>query len=302
MQRKPVKMGLALGIDIGGTKLKALALAPDNQIIKELTIPSRAEEGPQGVREAIHEVVSFFQSQSIPFDFIGAGCAGSVHFSAGVVRNSPNFADWKDIPLRDWIQQDFEVPAVVENDANCAVFSEYRLGAGKGYENLVLLTLGTGIGGGLILGGQLFRGTTGTAGELGHLTIHSQGLECPCGNRGCFERYCSATAVKLQAKGISPKEVFSKAQIVPEYKKIMDEFIYHFQVGLVGIANVFDPQCILLGGAVTDGLSLYLDSIRDWVRTHAFPAVGSQLEIKTTHFKNLSGALGAALLAREGTS
>lgn len=299
MQRKLLKKGSALGIDIGGTKLKALAVSAENQITKEVSIPSRAEEGPQGVRNAIHEVVSFFQSQSVTFDFIGAGCAGSVDFSAGIVRNSPNFAHWKNVPLRDWIQEDYEVPAIVENDANCAIFSEFKLGAGEGYDNLVLLTLGTGIGGGLILNGQLFRGATGTAGELGHLTIHSQGLDCPCGNRGCFERYCSATAVKMQAKGISPKEVFSKAHIVPEYKKIIDEFIHHFQVGLVGIANVFDPQCILLGGAVTDGLSLYLDSIKNWVRSHAFPAVGAQLEIKTTHFKNLSGALGAALLARE---
>lgn len=299
MQSKTYKNAPALGIDIGGTKLKAIALSPENQIVQEISIPSRAEQAPDKVRAAIQEAVSFFRERHIPFEVIGAGCAGSVHFAQGVVRNSPNFANWKDIPLREWIQEDFGVPAIVENDANCAVFSEFKLGAGQGYDNLVLLTLGTGIGGGLILGGKLFRGTTGTAGELGHLTIHSQGLECPCGNRGCFERYCSATAVKLQAQGVSPKEVFSKAQIVPEYQKIIDEFIHHFQVGLVGIANIFDPQCILLGGAVTDGLALYLSSIKRWVKSHAFPSVGAQLEIKTTHFKNLSGALGAALLARE---
>jgi len=298
-RKKNSKTGNALGIDIGGTKLKALVLSSENKILKELSIASLADQGPQAVRAAIREVVSFFNSQDIPFDFIGAGCAGSVDFEKGVVRNSPNFADWKDIALRDWIEQDFGLSAIVENDANCALYSEFKLGAGKGYQNIVLLTLGTGIGGGLILSGQLYRGTTGTAGELGHMTIHSKGLECPCGNRGCFERYCSASSVKSEAKGVSPKEVFSKAEIVPEYKRIIDEFIHHFQVGLVGIANIFDPQCILLGGAVTDGLSLYLESIRSWVKQHAFPAVGNQIEIKTTHFKNLSGALGAALLARE---
>ncbi|NBX75038.1 MAG: ROK family protein [Proteobacteria bacterium] len=288
-----------LGIDIGGTKLKAIALSNKSDILKELSIPSRADQGPNFVREAVQEAVHIFQEAGIKFSGIGIGCAGSVDHHAGVVRNSPNFAHWSNVPLRDWIQSDFKVPVAVENDAKCAVYSEWKVGAGKGCKNLVLLTLGTGIGGGLILDGRLFRGATGTAGELGHLSIHTEGIPCPCGNQGCFERYCSATAVKNQAKGVSPKEVFSKASIVPEYKKIIEEFIFNFQVALVGIANMFDPEVILLGGAVTDGLSIYLDKISEHVKSHAFPAVGANLSIKTTQFKNLSGSLGAALLVRE---
>jgi glucokinase len=245
------------------------------------------------------EAIELFEQSRITYSAIGIGCAGSVDHHKGVVRNSPNFANWKDVPLRDWIQNDFNVPAAVENDAKCAVFSEWKVGAGQSYKNVVLLTLGTGIGGGLILDGKLFRGSTGTAGELGHLSIHTEGLSCPCGNRGCFERYCSATAVKNQAKGVSPKDVFSKASIIPEYKKIIDAFIENFQIALVGIANVFDPEVILLGGAVTDGLAIYLEGIQRWVKEHSFPAVGNHLLIKTTQYKNLSGSLGAALIAKE---
>ncbi len=290
---------ITLGIDIGGTKLKAIALSPHNEILKELSLPSQADQGPDFVRKAVQEAVHIFQDAGIKFTGIGIGCAGSVDHHAGIVRNSPNFAHWSNVPLRDWIQGDFKVPVAVENDAKCAVYSEWKVGAGKGCKNLVLLTLGTGIGGGLILDGRLFRGATGTAGELGHLSIHTQGIPCPCGNQGCFERYCSATAVKNQAKGVSPKDVFSKASIVPEYKKIIEEFIFNFQVALVGIANTFDPEIILLGGAVTDGLSIYLDKISEHVKSHAFPAVGANLSIKTTQFKNLSGSLGAALLVKE---
>lgn len=290
---------ITLGLDIGGTKLKALALSSQNEILKELSIPSQADHGPEFVRKAIQEAIHMFQESGIKFSGIGIGCAGSVDHLSGIVRNSPNFANWSHVPLRDWVQEDFKVPAAVENDAKCAVYSEWKVGAGKGCQNLVLLTLGTGIGGGLILDGRLFRGATGTAGELGHLSIHTEGLPCPCGSQGCFERYCSATAVKNQAKGVSPKEVFSKASIVPEYKKIIEEFIFNFQVALVGIANIFDPELILLGGAVTDGLAIYLDEISKHVKTHAFPAVGAKLSIKTTQFKNLSGSLGAALLVKE---
>jgi len=293
------KAPITLGIDIGGTKLKAIALSPSNEILKELSIPSQADQGPNFVRKSVREAVQLFQDSGIKFSGIGIGCAGSVDHHAGVVRNSPNFAHWSNVPLREWVQEDFNVPVAIENDAKCAVYAEWKVGAGKGCKNLVLLTLGTGIGGGLILDGRLFRGATGTAGELGHLSIHTDGIPCPCGNQGCFERYCSATAVKNQAKGVSPKDVFSKASIVPEYQKIIEEFIFNFQVALVGIANMFDPEVILLGGAVTDGLSIYLEKISEHVKSHAFPAVGTNLTIKTTQFKNLSGSLGAALLVKE---
>lgn len=290
---------IALGLDIGGTKLKALALQSPDKILAETVIPSQASEGPNAVRKAIFSCVSYFKDKKIPFQSIGIGCAGSVDHRGGIVRNSPNFAHWKDIPLKDWVTQDTGVPVCIENDANCAVLSECKIGAGQGFENIVLLTLGTGIGGGLILNNQLFRGSTGTAGELGHFSIHADGIECPCGNRGCFERYCSATSVKKKANGISPKEVFSKASENPFYGKIVSEFLDDFQIGLVSIANMFDPDCILLGGAVTEGVGVYLPKLQAWVKNHAFPIVGQHIQIKMTKHGNLSGSLGAALLAIE---
>jgi glucokinase len=288
---------IALGIDIGGTKIKAIALKTPTEIIDQVVVPSYANQGPEAVRTAIHEVVEYFQGRNIPFECIGVGCAGSVDHVTGTVRNSPNFSHWKNVCILDWIQKDFQKPGKVENDANCAVVAEWKAGYGQGYRNVVLLTIGTGIGGGLILNGKLFRGSTGTAGELGHISIQAQGIECPCGNRGCFERYCSATAVKEKAGGRSSKEIFTNTSEDPLNHQIVEEFLNNFKVGLTSIANAFDPDLILLGGAVSEGLSRYREELLGWLRLHAFPAVGKHVRLEMTKFDNLSGAMGAALIA-----
>ena len=197
--------------------------------------------------------------------------------------------------MKAWLLQDYKVPVAVDNDANCAVFAEWKMGNACEKNNVVLLTLGTGIGGGLILNNQLFRGATGTAGELGHFSIHADGKWCPCGNRGCFERYCSATALR-EAGGVSAREVFSRGS-EEFFKGIIVHFLRDFQVGLTSIANVFDPDAILLGGAVTQGLIPYLPSLEAWVKKHAFPAVSAKMQLGIAKFGNLSGSLGAALIS-----
>jgi glucokinase len=281
-----------LGLDIGGTKIKAVALDESGEILSEFSVDSEASQSPDHVRKALHTCVKYFREQGIGFGSIGIGCAGSVNGKTGVVRNSPNFSNWKDVPLRDWMQDDFNVPVTVDNDANCAVYTEWKLGNGKGFDNIVLLTLGTGIGGGIILDGRLFRGATGTGGELGY----ANGLECACGNRGCFERYCSATAMRRRAGDISSKEVFTHPEN-PAYAKFIDEYLQDFQVGLVSIANIFDPDIILLGGAVSEGVCLHLPKIEAWVRAHAFPSIAAHTQIQPAKYGNYSGGLGAALMS-----
>lgn len=288
---------VALGLDIGGTKIKAVALSETGKVLSEFACDSLASKGPQSVRKALHHCVKHFRDEELEFSSIGVGCAGSVNPRTGVVRNSPNFSSWKDIPLRDWIEEDFDAPAVVDNDANCAVFTEWKLGHGKGYENVILLTLGTGIGGGIIINGNLFRGATGTGGELGHMSIYANGKPCNCGNRGCFERYCSATAIKEMAgHNVSAKEIFTKSE-TPAHAAIITKYLEDFQTGLTSLANIFDPDIILLGGAMSEGVSRYLPQIHEWIKTHAFPAVGKKVKLKLARFGNFSGGIGAALLS-----
>lgn len=286
---------LALGLDIGGTNIKAVALSPVGQILEQHQNPSHADISPTAVREAIRATVRQFT----PLDSItsiGIGCAGSVDHERGVVRNSPNFARWNNIPLREWMAEDFSLPVVVDNDANCAVFAEWKLGTAQGAKNVVLLTLGTGIGGGVVIDDRVYRGSTGTAAELGHFSIHADGIWCSCGNRGCFERYCSASALVGKVAGKSAEEIMEKANEEP-YKTIVSTFIDELSIGITSLANIFDPDVFVLGGAVSLGVVNYLGRLQGFVKRHAFPAVGERMRIGVSKFGHQSGAVGAALLS-----
>ncbi len=289
---------ISIGLDIGGTKLKALALEGPDRILHQTELPSHASESPDRVRQQLRQAVEEFTAKGDSPHVIGIGCAGSVDARAGLVRNSPNFGHWRDVPLVEWVQQDFGVPASIDNDANCAVIAEWKMGNGQGCENLVLLTLGTGVGGGLVLNNRIFRGSTGTGGELGHFSIYANGEKCKCGNTGCLERYCSGTAIRRNAGDISSKQVFAQPKD-PRFAPVITKFLTDFKIALVSLANTFDPDKILLGGQVSLGVAEYMEEIQEWVRLHAFPSVGAHVCVEAAQFGNLSGSLGAALLALE---
>ena len=290
--------GNTLGLDIGGTNLKSVLLSPENQVLKENKIPSGASVNPEAVREAIRLCVRSYQADGHTFDAIGIGCAGSVDFQEGVVRHSPNFAQWKDVPLKTWSEADFNLPTLVDNDANCATYTEWKLGKGKGCHSLVMLTLGTGVGGGVVLNGEMFRGSTGTGPELGHFAIHVNGIPCTCGHRGCLERYCSASALKRRFPQTSAKEIFQKHQESP-YQEAVEEFVTYLSSALVSFGNTFDPEMIILGGAVAKGMTPHLPRLRKEMGERAFPAVGKNLKIELAQNDNWSGSIGSALLARQ---
>jgi glucokinase len=287
------------GLDIGGTQIKSVILDEAFGIIDEMEVPSNAYLGPDAVKDSILKVLDILLGRGHSPISIGIGCAGSVDSKQGIVRNSPNFAHWKSVDLKGWLEQKTHIPVKVDNDANCATLAEWKLGKGKGASHLVLLTLGTGIGGGLVLDNRLYRGATGTGGELGHFSIQTNGIQCACGNRGCFERYCSASALKMKLPNYTAKEIFELAESNNECKQLVLEFLHHLKVGLTSLANIFDPDILLLGGAISKGLSPYLGEIRTWVKENAFPAIGAHLQIELTQFENNSGALGAALLHTE---
>jgi glucokinase len=289
---------ISLGLDVGGTEIKAIAFEATGNILSTFDVPSNAKHGPEAVKKTILECVQYFRDQSIPFTTVGIGCAGAVTPKTGIVLNSPNFSNWKNVPLQDWIESAIQCPVRVNNDANCAAFAEWKLGNGVGTTNMILLTFGTGVGGGLILNNKLFTGSGGGAGELGHFSIHANGIQCQCGNTGCFERYCSASALQIKIPGHSAKEIFENADHSP-FKEAVAEFLWNTKVGLTSFANLFDPDCILLGGAVAKGLAQYLIEIQQWIKKHAFPAVSNNLRLELAKFGNQSGAMGAALLSNQ---
>lgn len=295
---RDISKKITLGLDIGGTRIKTVALGYPDVILHEHRIDSDAKNGPEAVRHAIREAVHHYKQHNIIFSALGLGCAGSVDPHTGMVLNSPNFAQWHNVPLRDWAIADFGLPAIVANDAKCAAFTEWKMGNGKGFRNTILLTFGTGVGGGLILDGKLYMGATGTAGELGHFSIHADGILCPCGNRGCFERYCSASALEKSLPGLTAKDIFSRAnEKEPASLAVLNKFFEELKIGVTSLANMFDPECILIGGGLSKGILPYLDEIQTWIREHAFPLVGLKTKIIPTKYFNQSGAIGSALLA-----
>ncbi|MFM8316682.1 MAG: ROK family protein [Deltaproteobacteria bacterium] len=284
------------GLDIGGTQIKSVILDDSFTVLEETSTPSNANLGPEHVREAILTSLKKLNQSGHQITHLGIGCAGSVDSKTGTVRNSPNFSHWKDINLKSWLSDFSDISVRVDNDANCATLAEWRLGKGQGTTNLILLTLGTGIGGGLILDNRLYRGSTGTGGELGHFSINTQGIACPCGNMGCFERYCSASALKSQLPEFTAKEIFDNRHSNEKCKIAVQAFLKNLKIGLTGLANIFDPDLILLGGAVSEGLKPFASEIMGWLKASAFPAVGDHVKIDFTLFGNNSGAIGAALL------
>lgn len=285
-----------LGLDIGGTNIKSVLLDNNNRIFFRTESPSHAREGAPSVRRAVHAAVKAAQvSAKSRLLGIGIGCAGSVDTSSGIVVNSPNFTNWSNVPLADWVSEDTALPTKIFNDAKCATVAEWSIGAARGYKNVILLTFGTGIGGGIILNNSLYTGATGTAGELGHLTIRFDGIPCPCGNRGCFERYCSASSLSLLFPNISAETLFSEVNQNPQFRIAVDDFMTALKTGLVGIANTFDPDCILLGGGLANGFSPYMPILSDWVRCHSFPTVGRHVHLKLCELGTWAGATGAAL-------
>jgi glucokinase len=297
---RDISKEVAIGVDIGGTKIKTVALGYPDRILHEHRIDSDAKHGPNAVRAAVNESIRYYHQHKITFSAIGLGCAGSVCPDTGIVYNSPNFANWKDVPLQSWVAEDFKLPTVVANDANCAAFTEWKMGNAKGHRNAVLLTFGTGVGGGLILDGKLYCGSTGTGGELGHFSIYADGVECACKNTGCFERYCSASALEKRHPGLSAKEIFSRAADREEpFYGSLQTFFQDLKIGITSVANMFDPDCILIGGGLSKGIMPYFPEIQTWLETHAFPLVAKHVKILPTKYFNQSGAIGAALLAFE---
>lgn len=293
------KKGVYLGLDIGGTAIKAVSFQLPDKLVGEFECASRASEEPEKVRGALSHCIRHFTQDGLIPNGVGIGCAGSVDHGRGVVRNSPNFKNWHNVPLREWVTADVKVAVTVENDANCAMFAEWRLGSARGCRNALLLTFGTGIGGGLILNEHLFRGSTGSAAELGHLTIHADGIACACGNTGCFERYCSGSALMAKFPEVKTVAEFFERQHDSRYQEGMHDFLHDMKVGITSLANVFDPDLILIGGGIAEGIAPHCDEIQTWVQEHAFPAVAQHVRIVRTKLKNLSGAIGAALLASE---
>ena len=308
----------AIGIDIGGTKIAGALVDEKGAIVREARVATPVKD-PAALVDA---VVGLVQDLSADQDVLGVGVAmaGFIDHQQANVIYGTNFG-WKNYPLKSEIEAKLEIPVIIENDANAAGWAEYRFGAGQGYQHMVMLTLGTGVGGAIITDGKMLRGGFGVAGELGHMRIVPDGLPCGCGQRGCIESYASGTALLRTAKELvdSGDPMGARlAELKQEAGQLTGAEVYQALLerdpGAVGLLNdlaswlgqaiaslsaILDPEIVVIGGGLSQAGELLLEPIRSSFRKYS-PAGGfrPELAVVTAQFVNDAGVVGAADLAR----
>lgn len=320
MSKRYVSAGCYAGVDLGGTNLKLGLVSAEGELLLRHSAATEADRGPDHVLVRIADAVRAL-CDAAPIGLadvsaVGLGAPGLVDWKAGVVVFAPNLSGWRDVPARDRLHQNLDRPVVLENDANAAAYGEFRCGAGRDVRNLVLLTLGTGIGGGIVLDGGLFRGPTDTGAELGHIIIRHGGRQCGCGNRGCLEAYASATAVvarmgeRIEAGPGTPgsalaerpdftcRDVFEAAQKGDALaKRIVEETADYLASGITSILHILNPEMVVLTGGMRGAGDSFLNEVRRRVRETAFERASSACEICWSTLGGDAGILGAALAA-----
>lgn len=310
---------LSIGIDIGGTKVAAGVVDDDGAIVDQLVEPTPSTS-PQAIEDAIVSCVDRLRRYH-DVCAVGIGAAGWVDTEQALVRFSPHLA-WRNEPLRDRLSSRIDVPVLVDNDANAAAWAEFRFGAGRGANVMVCVTLGTGIGGALVINGELFRGTYGMAGEFGHMTVVPDGHWCPCGNRGCWEQYASGNALVRDARALAaegaPQAMAlleraggDPARLVgPDVTAaaLADDALAVNLIadvgtwlgrGLANLAAALDPQKFVIGGGVSEaGEFLVGPAQAAFDRTLTGRGFRPSAAIELAELRNSAGLIGAADLAR----
>jgi len=314
-----------IGVDLGGTQIRAALMDEDGNILNRVSELTLAEEGPEAVISRIKEAI---RGAAGAVDWaqirgIGIGAPGPLDPWTGVIHKAPNLPGWHEVPLRDLIAETFNVPTYVGNDANLAALAERRFGAGKGIDDLIYMTISTGIGGGVIVGGELLLGAHGLAGEIGHQTIDINGPRCNCGNIGCLEVLAAGPAIARRAVDLIQSGAETSivelaqgdlnrvtAELVTKAAKGGDQVAieiihragFYIGVGIVNVLHIFNPELVIIGGGVSKAGDLLFDPIRATVRERAMEAFVRHVRIVPAALGDDVGLLGTAALVLQQES
>jgi glucokinase len=323
MKEKGKASKMVVAVDIGGTKIMTAVFTADGKMLAKEVCPTLSSEGVIRVIERICAAIeSLLLSNNIEISQVSAiciACAGGIDTQRGVVVTpSPHLPDWKEIPLADTIKKKFGVNAFILNDASAAALGEHRYGAGKGVKDIVLFTLGTGIGGGIIIDGKLYLGAVGGAGELGHMTVDARGPKCGCGNTGCLEILASGTAIARDAidrikhgeKSLLMDMVGTDAdKITTEVigkaarsgDKLAQDVIaraaYYLGVGMVNVVNIFNPEMVIIGGGMAELGEMIVEPGRKMAAELPFSINARAARVAFALLGNEAGIYGAATFA-----
>lgn len=282
-----------IGIDVGGTKCLGVAINDNGDVLGETR---RATPHAGNLISALADIYH----QLGGADALGVGVPGLIS-SDGVIRASPNLQGAFNVEVGPRLREQLGGVVTVENDATMAAYGEWRGGAARDATDALIVTLGTGIGGGIIMGGALQRGAHGFAGEIGHMIVDRDGVQCPCGRRGCWERYASGSALTMLSGGLSGEEVFALFNDGNvEAVAVMNDFVEWIALGLASLTNVCDPQVVVLGGGVINSLETHFEMVRERFGQSLYSSQWRpHPQLKAAQLGDKAGALGAAHFARE---
>ncbi len=319
------KAQLYVGLDVGGTSMKAGVVDDAGRPLSAVSLPTEAHRGQdfglERMCETIRAAVTAAELRLDQIAAVGVATPGTMDIPAGVILDPPNLKPWQNVPVRKYVADAFKVPTAFQNDANAAAFGEFWAGAGKDVHSMVLFTLGTGVGGGIIVGDLVIEGEHSHGAELGHMKIEmTHPRRCGCGRWGCLEAYASATSVvkrtreALEADGgasslhtllqahddLTSKDIFDAAAGGDALAaKIVEDTAFYLAVGAMNAMHIIDPDMIVYGGGMIGAGEAFLERIRHHVRELAFPVPAAKTQIRYAQLGSDAGFIGAAACARK---
>jgi len=317
--------GLLCGVDIGGTKCSIAIIDEDGKILDKIYTCAHVEEGEKGMVDMVaghvKELLQRNQVKQSDLPAIGVGCAGHIRHSDGVIITTSNLEGFNNYPLREKMQSHFEIPVILDNDANAQAYGEYKFGAGQGYDDMIFVTISTGIGAGIVINGKLYRGMTGTAGEFGHTIVEPDSeLVCNCGNRGCIMALACGMALPYMFEKKLKEGIETKLKMPPNFniskingqtlkkgldmddplsKAVISDSAYYVGIGLYNLFQTLNPPLIVLGGGLTNWGEFYLNKIKETFYLLAGNMIHDPIEITLSQIIGDAGVIGAAALSLE---
>ncbi len=317
-----MKPDLFVGIDLGGTKIFTGLVDGAGVVLAQDYRKTKARRGPEFVVERLiasaREVLAVGGVTAGEVRAVGIGAPGPVNPAAGMVIAPPNLPGWECIPLQSLVEEALGIPTSLENDANAAALGEHRFGAGRGSQHMLYITVSTGIGGGIILDGELYRGASGMAGEVGHMTVIADGPQCGCGNLGCLEAVASGTAIAREGRELmehgkfaaltaltdgDPELVTAKlvaeaaAQGDAKAQEIIRDAMRYLGIGVANLVNLLNPELVVVGGSLTKLGETLFGAVDQALKQRAFPLAANSVRVVPAELGDRAGLLGAAAVA-----
>ncbi len=313
------------GIDVGATNIKCGLVDKKGKVLLKEQKPTVADKGAEALLHLVANIGERLLLRAADEDYevpwLGVGTPGTVDFKSGRITGmSPNIPGWKGTEVGAFLKDRLNLPVYVDNDVNAMALAEHCFGAGIGYDSIVCVALGTGVGGGLVLGGRIWRGSTHAAAEIGHMPIHPEGLQCKCGQRGCLEAYCSSAAIIERCRvrlsdrltpvfdkvlagdlgELSIKKLFLAAREKDEVAlEVLGETARYLAIGLTGVVNLLNPNLVIIGGGVADGAAGFVETVAQELGSRVCDSTVDGLRVVKAALGNNAGFIGAGILGRE---